>query len=92
MRDDQIIKFTSYETESRFRLALGGIKSVARIERAGDRTTLYLRPENLLVFGASVNRQGLEQCVTTKKILRSLDKNKDLYLRFEHSADDYSTY
>ena len=85
-------QFDSPKCESKFRRALRGVPSKSYISRSGGgggegegaKVTLFVRPENLLEFGASVNRQGLENCEATRKILRYLDKNKDEFLKFEH--------
>lgn len=79
-----IPEFDSAKCESKFRRALRGIPSKGYIKGEGAKLTLFLRPVNLLELGASVNRQGLEKCETTRKILRYLDKNKEEFLKFEH--------
>ena len=79
-----IPKFDSAKCEMKFRRALRDIPSKTYIRNEGAKLTMFVRPFNLLEFGVSVNRQGLEQCETTKKILRYLDKNKEEFLKFEH--------
>jgi len=77
-------KFDSPQCEAKFRRALRNIPSRAYINRKGAKAVLCVRPFNLLEFGASVNREGLEQCQTTRRILQYLDKNKEEFLKFEH--------
>lgn len=81
---DQQPKFNSPQCETKFRRALRNIPSRAYIKLEGVKAVLCVRPFNLLEFGASVNREGLEQCQATKEILRYLDKNKEEFLKFEH--------
>jgi hypothetical protein len=78
-------KFDSPDCESKFRRALRNVPSKAFIERDGAKAVLCVRPFNLLELGASVNRQGLEQCRSTRKILRYLDNNQEEFLKFEHN-------
>jgi hypothetical protein len=80
-------KFDSPHCEEKFRRALRNVPSKAYIKREGLKSVLCVRPYNLLELGASVNRQGLEQCPATRKILRYLDKNKEEFLKFEHSKN-----
>jgi hypothetical protein len=77
-------KFDSPHCEARFRRALRNVPSKAYIKREEMKAVLCVRPYNLLELGASVNREGLEQCHATRKILRYLDKNKEECLKFEH--------
>lgn len=79
-----MFNFCSTECRQDFRRALKNVPSKAYIKREGGRLALYVRPENLLEFGASVNRNGLVGCEATKRILRHLDRNKDEFIRFEH--------
>lgn len=80
-------KFDSPQCEAKFRRALRNVPSKAYIRREEMKSVLCVRPYNLLELGASVNRQGLEQCPATRKILRYLDKNKEEFLKFEHSKN-----
>lgn len=79
-------KFDSPQCEARFRRALRGVASKAFIKREGIKVVFCLRPDNLLELGAAVNREGLEQCRATRKILQYLDRNKEEFLKFEHSS------
>jgi hypothetical protein len=80
-------KFASPQCEAKFRRALRNIPSRAYIKRQEMKAVLCVRPFNLLEFGASVNREGLEQCQATRKILQYLDRNKEEFLKFEHSRN-----
>jgi hypothetical protein len=79
-------KFCTPECRNDFRKSFRNVPSKAFIRRDNGKLALYVRPVNLLEFGASVNRHGLEGCEPTKAILRHLDKNKEEYIRFEHVA------
>ena len=81
-------KFDSPQCEAKFRRALRGIPSKAFIKREGVKSVLCLRPFNLLEFGAAVNREGLEQCRATRKILQYLDRNEEEFLKFEHFSNN----
>lgn len=81
-------KFNSSDCESKFRRALRGVPSKAHIRREGEKAVLCLRPENLLQFGAAINREGLETCRATRKILQYLDRNKEEFLKFEHGMNN----
>ena len=81
-------RFDSLKCEAKFRRALRNVPSRAYIKREGIKAVLCVRPFNLLELGAAVNRQGLEQCKATRKILRYLDKNKEEFLKFEHYQEN----
>lgn len=83
-QNNLVPSFHSPQCEEKFRRALRGVASKAFIKHEGVKSVLCLRPVNLLEFGASVNRQGLENCRTTRKILQYLDRNKEEFLKFEH--------
>src|SRR4051812_33927222 len=75
--DSSRIEFDSPKCESKFRRALRGVPSKTYISRRGVKLILCVRPVNMLEFGWSLNRNGLQHCETANKILRHLDKNKE---------------
>jgi hypothetical protein len=77
-------EFDSPGCEAKFRKALRNVPSKTYIKNDGAKLTMFVRPFNLLEFGASINHHGLEQCEASKNILRYLDKNKEEILKFEH--------
>lgn len=79
------LEFSSPMCAAKFRRALKNVRSKARIETdAEGNTIMFLRPLNLLEFGASLNRRGMDKCKTSNAILRFLDANKEESIRFEH--------
>jgi hypothetical protein len=74
----------SPDCRNEFRRSLRDVPSEAFIKRRGEKLILFIRPLNMLQFGQSVNRNGLQGCDRANAIIRHLDRNKNEFIRFEH--------
>lgn len=81
---DLLTEFCSDECRNSFRRALRNVPSKSFIRVKNGRLVLFIRPVNLLVFGKSLNDNGLENCAPTKAILREMDRNQERFIRFIH--------
>ncbi|HXG83182.1 MAG TPA: hypothetical protein VNI84_04055 [Pyrinomonadaceae bacterium] len=73
------IVFTNKRHEQAFRRALANVKVRAKQTTGG----LEIRPEEVNQFGIESVKQGLMDCRTAQTVILKMDKNGELFLRFE---------
>lgn len=78
------VNFPSKDAESKFRLVLGKVNTMAKVLHDNNLVILAIRPKDLQNFRENLAIRGLAHCPVTNAVLKYLQENPTEFLQFHY--------